>query len=83
MQQVHLGELDIVDSRIYQRLDMSEELLGVVLTPVDDALGTSGMPWEVSFRSFMLPLRGVMITLIDHAHQLFTYPIFSLTQTNF
>ena len=49
-QQMHLGELDVVDSRISQRLDMSEELLGVVLVPADDALSTSGtcMPWEVS-----------------------------------
>ena len=30
------------------RLDMSEELLGVVSVPADDALSTSGMPWEVS-----------------------------------
>ena len=36
MQQVHLGELDVVDSRIHERLDMSEELLGVVSDPADD-----------------------------------------------
>ena len=42
-----LGELDVVDSRINQRQDMSEELLGVVSVE-DDALSTSGMPWEVS-----------------------------------
>ena len=48
LQQMHLGELDVVDSRINQRLDMSEELLGVVSVPADDALSTSGMPWEVS-----------------------------------
>ena len=54
--QVHLGELDLVDSRISQRLFMSEELLGVVSAPADDALSMSGMPWEVSrtvFRSWM------------------------------
>ena len=27
---------------------MSEEVLGVVSVPADDALSTSGMPWEVS-----------------------------------
>ena len=49
LQQVHLGELNIVDSRINERLDMSEELLGVVLYPVGDTLSSSpGMPWEVS-----------------------------------
>ena len=36
LQQVHLGELDVVDSRIHKRLDMSEELLGVVSDPADD-----------------------------------------------
>ena len=35
MQQVQ-GELDVVDSRKHERLDMSEELLGVVLDPADD-----------------------------------------------
>ena len=29
LQQVHLGELDVVDSHIHEELDMSEELLGV------------------------------------------------------
>ena len=48
MQQVHLSELDVVDSRKNQRLDMSEEFLGVVSVSADDALSTSGMPWEVS-----------------------------------
>ena len=40
-------------------------------------VNTLGMTWEVSrtvFRSWMLPLMGVEITLIDCAHQLFTYP---------
>ena len=46
--QVHLGEFDVVDSRINERLDMSEELLGVISDPADDTLGTSGMPLEVS-----------------------------------
>ena len=36
LQQVHLGELDVVDSRIHERLDMSEKLLGVVLDPADE-----------------------------------------------
>ena len=48
LQQVHLHELDIVDLRIKQQLDLSEELLGVVSVPADDALSTSSMPWEVS-----------------------------------
>ena len=53
MQQVHLNELDVVDSRldwriINERLDMSEELLGVVSVSADDVLSASDMPWEVS-----------------------------------
>ena len=59
LQQVHLGEVDVVDSRINERLDMSEELLGFISAPVDDILSTLGMAWEVSgtvFRSWMLPL---------------------------
>ena len=71
LQQVHLGERDIVDSCINERLDVSEELLGVVLVPADDTLGTSGMPWEVSrtvLCLWMLPLMGVVITLIDRSH---------------
>ena len=47
-QQIHLGELDVVDSRINERLDMSVELLGVVFVPADDALSMPSMPWEVS-----------------------------------
>ena len=46
---------------------------------------TSGMKWEVSrtvFRSWMLPLMGVEISLIDRAYPLFTYPNFSLIRTN-
>ena len=35
-QQVHLGKLEVVDSRIHERLDMQEELLGVVSDPADD-----------------------------------------------
>ena len=56
LQQVHLGELHEVDSRISQLLDMSEEMLGVVSAPADDGLSTSGVSWEVSrtvFRSWM------------------------------
>ena len=51
--------------------------MGIVSAPADDALSTSGLPWEVSrtvFRLWMRPLRGVVIALIDCAHQLFTYP---------
>ena len=49
LQQVHLGEVNVVDLRINERLDMSEELLGVVSDPVDDTLSTSPeMLWEVS-----------------------------------
>ena len=36
LQQVHLGELDVVNLRIHERLDMSEELLGVVSDLADD-----------------------------------------------
>ena len=35
------------------------------------------------FCSWMLPLMGVEIAFIDCAHQLFTYPNFSLIRTNF
>ena len=45
---LHLGELDVADSRINQQLDMLEEPLGVVSVPADDALSTSGMPREMS-----------------------------------
>ena len=48
LQQMHLGELDIVDLRINQQLDMSEELLGVVSVPMDYALSMSSMPWDGS-----------------------------------
>ena len=37
LQQMHLDELDVVDLRINQRLDMSEELLGNVWIPADYA----------------------------------------------
>ena len=86
LQQVHLGELDIVNSLINERLNMSEELLVVDSDPADDTLSTSGMAWEVSrrvFRSWMLPLMGVVIALIDCTDQLFTYSNFSLIWTNF
>ena len=49
LQQVHLGKLDVVDSLINERLEMSEELLIVVVSiPADDVLSTSCMPWELS-----------------------------------
>ena len=76
LKQVHSGEVDIVDSRINEWQDMLEELLGVVSSPADNKLSTLVMPWEVSttvFHSWMLPRMGVEITLIDFAHQLFTY----------
>ena len=43
LQQVQLGKHDVVDLRIDERQDMSEELLGVVSAPADDTLSTSGM----------------------------------------
>ena len=81
LQQMHLGELNVVDLRIIERLDILEELLGVVLAPVDDTLSTSGMEWEVSgvvFPWWMLRLMGMEIALIDvsiniHLCDLFTY----------
>ena len=89
LQQVHLSELDVrcvVVLRINERLDMSEEMLGVISDPADDTLCTPGMQWDyvsrTVFRSWMLPLKGVEITLIDHAHQLLTYPTFLIIQTN-
>ena len=58
--------------------------MGFVSAPADDRLSTSGMAWEVSgtvFRSWMLPLMGVVIALIDrmqpsiiHLSEFFTYP---------
>ena len=48
LQQMHLGELDIVKSRINHQLDMSEELLDVISVPADNALSKSGMPSELS-----------------------------------
>ena len=42
-----LSEPDVLDSRINERLDKSEELLGVGSDPADDTLSTSGMLWEV------------------------------------
>ena len=56
---------------------MSKELLGIASDLADDALSMLGRPWEVSrtvFCSWMLPLMGAEITLIDRTHQLFTYP---------
>ena len=83
LQQLHLSKLE--DLCINEWLDMPEELLDIISDPVDDTLSTSEMPWEVSktaFHSWMLPLMGVVITLIDHAHQLFTYLNFSFIRTN-
>ena len=36
LQQVYLTELDVVDSQINERLNMSKELLGIVSDPADD-----------------------------------------------
>ena len=36
LQQVHLGELDVVHSRTHEQLDISEELFGVISDPADD-----------------------------------------------
>ena len=86
LQQVHLGELDVFDSHINERLDTLEELLGIVSAVANDTLSTSGMPWVVLrtvFHSWMLPLMGVVITLIDHAHHLSTYPNFRLSKRIF
>ena len=49
---IHLAELDVVNSRINKRLEMSEELLGVVSVAADDVLSTLGMPWEASRTAF-------------------------------
>ena len=49
-------------------------------------VSTLGMTWKVSrtvFHSWMLPLMGVEIALIDRVHKLFTYPNFSLIRMNF
>ena len=45
---MHLGELDVVDSRIHEPLDMSEELLGVVSDPADDTQGYVSMSGAVA-----------------------------------
>ena len=48
LQHVHLGELDVVDLRINELLDMSEELMGVISARADDTIGLSRVPWDVS-----------------------------------
>ena len=54
LQQVHLGELDIVDSRLNERQDTSEELLVVVSDPPQPRIhlplhrGCSGRCQELS-----------------------------------
>ena len=47
-QQQQLDDIDVVDSHVNKRLDMSEELLDVVSDAPDDTLSTLGMPWAVS-----------------------------------
>ena len=84
IQQVHLGKLNVVDLRTNERLDMSKELLGVVLAPADDTLRMFGMPCELSKTVFPHPsTSGVVITLTYHAHQHFTYLNSSLIWMNF
>ena len=80
LQQVDWGDLDIVESRIDQRQDMSKKQLGVALAPVGDTLSTSGMiPHDGKCRElysdavipgpvFSFPRMGVVIMLLDHAH---------------
>ena len=43
LEQVQLGECDVVDLCINERQDMSEELLVIVLAPANDTLSTSGV----------------------------------------
>ena len=43
LEQVHLGKLNVVDSRIDEWQDMLEEMLGVVSAPADNTLCMSGM----------------------------------------
>ena len=44
LEQVHLGQLNIVNSlRIDERQNMSEELLAIVSAPLNDTLSMSGM----------------------------------------
>ena len=43
LEQVDVGELDVVKSRINKQQDMSKELLGVISAPMDGTLSTSGM----------------------------------------
>ena len=54
LQQVHLSELDVrcvVVLRINERLDMSEEMLGVISDPADDTLCTPGMQWDICVKN--------------------------------
>ena len=43
LQITDLDEFDVADSQIDEQQDTSEELLGVVSAPANDALSTSGM----------------------------------------
>ena len=63
---MHLGKLNVVDSCTNQQLDMSEELLGVISVPADDALSMLGMPWEVSRNVFLEYLGNAsLVSLVD------------------
>ena len=39
----NLDELDLTSSMMNKQQDLSEELLGVISAPADDAIGTSGV----------------------------------------
>ena len=96
LERVQLGKRDIVvNLHIDEPQDMSEELLGIVLAPVNDRVSTLGMAIrDERFRGTALvdglvpwahcsfPLMGVAFVLIDCFHQLFTYPNIPLIQTN-
>ena len=81
--QVHLGELDVVGLWINERVDMSEELLGIVSAPANNTLSISRMAWELSgnvFCSWMLPLMSEVIAFIDCGYQYSLIQTFHLSQ---
>ena len=43
LEQVDVGELDVVESRVNEWQGMSKELLGIISAPADGILSTSGM----------------------------------------
>ena len=60
LQQVHLGELDVLDLFINEQQDMPEGLLGVVSTPANDTLSTctSEMVSGTVFMNRLMPSSG-------------------------